>query len=76
MRKSPEKERVKSTTYKNRVKIQIGGRTVEVDIEALAKVIATNQADWPAYTGRAERVAQALPEILKCAYIERDFFIT
>ena len=58
-------------TYKNRVRIQIAGRTVEVEVEALAKAIATNQADWQAYTGRAERVARALPEILKCAVLTR-----
>ena len=76
MIKNKKKDSEMIGKYKNKARIQIGGRTVEVDIEALAKVIATNQADWPAYTGRAERVAQALPEILKCAYIERDFFIT
>ena len=74
MRKKQEKNKGKSATYKNRTRILIGGRTVEVDIEQLARVIATNQADWPAYTGKAERVAQALPEILKCAYIEKDLF--
>ena len=71
MRKTTEKKNTRSTTYKNKARIQIGGRTIEVDIEALARAIATNQADWPAYTGRAERVAHALPEILKCAVLTR-----
>ena len=74
MRKTTEKKKGKSVTYKNKARIKIGGRTVEVDIEQLARVIAINQADWPAYTGKAERVAQALPEILKCAYVEIDLF--
>ena len=64
----------RETTYKNTAKIHIGGRTVEVDIEALAKAIATNQVDWPAYMGKAERVARVLPEILKCVKVERDLF--
>jgi hypothetical protein len=56
------------------MKIIIGGRPAEVGIEALAKVIATNQADWQAYIGKAERVAKVLPEILKCVKVERDLF--
>jgi hypothetical protein len=74
MRKTAEKNNDKSSIYKNIAKIHIGGKTVEVDIEALAKVIAVNHADWKAYTGRAERVAQALPEILKCCVVENDLF--
>ena len=75
MRKTAKKKNTRSTTYKNTARIQIGGQTIEVDIEQLARAIATNQADWPAYTGRAERVAQALPEILKCAVLTREEFL-
>jgi len=33
--------------------------------------MAVNHADWKAYTGRAERVAQALPGIIE---IEKSLF--
>ena len=53
-------------------KIKIGNDTVEVNIEMLAKAIAVNYADWKSYMGQAERIAQKLPEILKCVFIRKD----
>ena len=74
MNKKQEKSSAESGMYKKIIKIKIGGRNIEVDVGALARIIAINQADWKAYIGKAERVARALPEILKCAHIEADLF--
>ena len=52
-------------------KVVVREKTVWVDIEKLAMAMAVNHADWPAYTGRAERVAQALPGIIE---IEKSLF--
>ena len=52
-------------------KVIVREKTVWVDIEKLAMAMAVNHADWPAYTGRAERVAQALPGIIE---IEKSLF--
>ena len=51
--------------------IKIDGRTVEVDTEKLSKAIAINYADWKAYTGKAHKVAEMLPQIIK---IEKTLF--
>ena len=52
-------------------KIVISGTRIEVNMERLAQAIATNHADWPAYTGKAERIVKALPDIIT---IEESLF--
>jgi hypothetical protein len=53
------------------MKMKIDGYNVDVNMELLAKTMAINHADWPAYKGKADKVAEALPEIIK---IEKSLF--